>query len=229
MPVHRKLLKQPLPDWQRISLIYSTVGDTGALRMAVLHKAQDQVFFEDQPEVRSRGDFEDLVVRRGPALPAAMESIARHVAASLSGWRVLREFIRDHEGELPGGALEDVREQLEWLIYDGYVEDTPVGWLPELERFLRGIQVRLEQARLDPATDALRAGRVDAWWRRYMNYEGPYGPALEKFRWMLEEFRVSVFAQGLGTSVRISDRRLETAWQEVREEQAAVRMEESQI
>ena len=229
MPVHRKLLKQPLPDWQRISLIYATVGDTGALRTAVLHKAQDQVFFEGRPEVRSRRDFENLVVRRGPALPAAMEVIARHVAASLSNWRTLREFMRDHKGELPDAALEDVREQLEWLIYDGYVDDTPVGWLPELGRFLQGIQVRLEQARLDPAADALRARRVAVWWRRYMGCDGPYGPALEKFRWMLEEFRVSVFAQGLGTSVRISDRRLEIAWEEVAEEQAAVRLEEHQL
>ena len=89
--------------------------------------------------------------------------------------------------------------------------------------------VRLEQARLDPAADALRARRVAVWWRRYMGCDGPYGPALEKFRWMLEEFRVSVFAQGLGTSVRISDRRLEIAWEEVAEEQAAVRLEEHQL
>ena len=229
MPVHRKLLKRPLPDWQRISLMYATVGNVKALQLAVLHKAQDQVFFEGQPEVRSKRNFETLVVRRGPALPAAMETIAGHVAASLSNWRLLGEYIRNHEEELPAGTLKDVREQMEWLIYDGFVEDTPVGWLSELERFLRGIRVRLEQARLDPATDALRARRVTVWWRRYMDCEGQYGPALENYRWMLEEYRISVFAQGVGTSIRISDRRLEAAWQEVGEERSAVRLHEYRL
>ncbi len=223
MPIHRKLLKQPLLDWQWIRLRYSAIGNTNRLPLAVLHKAQDRVFFEERPEVRHRQDFINLMIHQGPLLPAAVETIARQVARILASWSELREFVREHEAELPQATLKDVMEQLSHLVYDGFVEDTPVGWLPELKRYLQGIRVRLEQAWQDPPTDSTRARRVSPWWQLYLKDDGCHGPARERFRWLLEEFRVSIFAQRLGTSVRISAPRLEAAWQDVLTERATHR------
>lgn len=229
MPVHRKLLKQPLPDWQRISLMYAALGDLKALQLAILHKAQDQVFFDGRDPVRTRVAFDDLVARQGPRLPAAMETVAGHVAEVLSAWRELMAFINEFKSELPAATLADVREQMAWLVYDGFVDDTPVEWLGELARFVRAAKTRLEQARLDPATDSLRAARVSPWWRRFLDCDFQYGDALETYRWMLEEFRVSVFAQGLGTSIRVSDKRLGAAWQRAETEEAALKYGENKL
>ena len=58
LPGHRKLCKKPLPDWQKISLLYAAIGNVSKLQLAMFYKAQDQVFFFKQPLVRHRQDFE---------------------------------------------------------------------------------------------------------------------------------------------------------------------------
>ncbi len=215
LPNQRRLLRQPLPDWQRISLLYAAVGDLSALQLAMLHKAQDRVFFEDEPVVRTRAAFESLVTRRASELPAMLETIARQVAATLAAHHTVRTWLGKHSGAISAETLADVREQVGWLVYDGFVDDTPARWLGELARYLEGVSVRLEQARLDPQTDLQRLARIKPWQQRFMTADYDYSEPLVAFRWMLEEFRVSVFAQGLGTSVRVSDRRLAVAWEEV--------------
>jgi len=212
LPAHRKLAKKPLPEWQRISLLYAAIGDLSALQTAMFYKAQDQVFFTGRSLARSRKEFESLLNDKAGLLPQTLLGIASAVAESLVKYRAILQFIEENKSALPGDTLDDVNEQLEWLIYDGFVDDVPVQWLPHVPRFLSAIKVRLEQAMLDPGTDRLRHGKVSCWWRRYLDCEYDYSEDLEQWRWMLEEFRVSVFAQGLKTSIRVSAKRLEQGW-----------------
>ncbi len=217
LPAHRKLIRKPIPEWQRISLMYASIGDLSALQSAMFNKAQDQVFFYDKASVRSRTEFELLLSEAAPKLPNALAEIAGFVADALLEYRAIIQFMNQHQDELPELTAKDVRTQLEWLIYDGFVVDTPVEWLQHLPRFLRAITVRMEQARLDPDTDRLRLQKVSPWWNRYMDCEFEYSDEIENWRWMLEEYRVSVFAQGLKTSMRISSRRLDQAWRDIEE------------
>lgn len=217
LPAYRKLVRKPIPEWQRISLMYASIGDLSSLQAAMFNKAQDQVFFRDKAPVRSRMEFEQLLNNAAPKLPNALAEIAGFVADALIEYRAIKKFMDEHQDELPQLTTEDVETQLEWLIYDGFVEDIPVEWLRHLPRFLRAIMVRLEQAILDPDTDRLRLQKVSPWWNRYMGCEFEYSNELESWRWMLEEYRVSVFAQGLKTSMRISSRRLDQAWRAIDE------------
>jgi ATP-dependent helicase HrpA len=197
--------------------MYASIGDLSALQSAMFNKAQDQVFFYDKASVRSRTEFELLLSEAAPKLPNALAEIAEFVADALLEYRTIIQFMNQHQDELPELTAKDVRTQLEWLIYDGFVVDTPVEWLQHLPRFLRAITVRMEQARLDPDTDRLRLQKVSPWWNRYMDCEFEYSDEIESWRWMLEEYRVSVFAQGLKTSMRISSRRLDQAWRDIEE------------
>ena len=215
LPAHRKLSRKPLPEWQKISLMYAAIGDLGALQLSMFHKAQDQVFFSSGELPRTRPQFDHLLRQQAPGLAAELANIADSVARSLEQYRSIRRFIDDNRGELHGDTLFDVNEQLEWLVYDGFVDDIPADWLLHVPRYLEAIQVRLEQARLDAATDRLRQQKISPFWQRYLAADFDYSPALEHWRWMLEEYRVSVFAQGLKTSLRVSAKRLELAWQEV--------------
>jgi ATP-dependent helicase HrpA len=73
----------------------------------------------------------------------------------------------------------------------------------------------LEALELDPVRDRQRMDEVRSWWQRYLEYlaeAGWYTAELDRFRWLLEEFRVQVFAQKLGTAEKTSRRRLEEAW-----------------
>ena len=215
LPAQRKLIKKPLPAWQQISLMYAAIGDLSALQQSIFRKAQDRVYFLEKGPVRTRVDFEKLLYEAAPRLPEVLAEVAGVVRDALKEYRFIMQFIGEHESALSSHTLGDVRSQLEWLIYDGFVDDVPAQWLVHLPRFLKAISVRLEQARIDPETDRLKAQKVIPWWRRFLESDLEYSELLENWRWMIEEYRVSVFAQSLKTSIKISSRRLEKVCREL--------------
>jgi ATP-dependent helicase HrpA len=111
-------------------------------------------------------------------------------------------------------SLTDVREQIGALVYPGFVTATGRGRLPDLVRYLRAARHRLEVLPDHPLRDADRMGRVHAVRDEYRHEiaEWPDGrpvpAALTEVRWMIEELRVSFFAQNLRTAYPISEKRI---------------------
>jgi ATP-dependent helicase HrpA len=148
--------------------------------------------------------------RGGIGLPA--QEISRSVQAALE------RLARIHSGlaKAPTAAAADIRAQLAWLVPAGFLLTTPWERLRELPRYLQAIEQRLEKVNLNPGRDAQLAAEVaplEARYRERVRAErGLLPPGDDEFRWLLEEFRVSLFAQQLGTRTRVSARRLEDAW-----------------
>src|SRR5699024_10904100 len=88
--------------------------------------------------------------------------------------------------------------------------------LAHYPRYLAAMEQRLEALELDPVRDRQRMDQVAPWWQRYLERlaEGWYTPALDRYRWLVEEYRVQIFAQELGTAERTSSKRLADAWSE---------------
>jgi len=107
-------------------------------------------------------------------------------------------------------ALSDLRGQLSRLVYRGFVTDT--GWprLPDVVRYLQAMLRRLEKLPQDPGRDRDRMLTVQEVQREYaeLTARTSDSPALREIRWMIEERRVGLFAQGLGTAYPISDVRI---------------------
>ena len=96
-------------------------------------------------------------------------------------------------------------QDLQRLLPGDFLARTPPGQLPHLHRYLRAIQIRAERASVNPAKDAEKAAQLAP----FANWEKRVPTAQhEAFRWMLEEFRVSLFAQELGTAQPASAQRL---------------------
>jgi len=118
-------------------------------------------------------------------------------------------------------ALEDIREQLAALVPVGFLSETPWIWLQHLPRYLRAIALRLGKLGSGAARDRQSADLVAPNWRKYQErlsqhrLRGVNDPELAQFRWMLEELRVSLFAQELGTSMPVSAQRLDKQWLKV--------------
>lgn len=116
-------------------------------------------------------------------------------------------------------AIADMRSQLDDLIYEGFLGQLEKDRLEHYPRYLTAMEVRLQALPLDPRRDAQRMTAVTPWWSRYLERlaeEGcVYDSALDEYRWLLEEYRVSLFAQKLGTAVKTSPKRLAAAWKSV--------------
>ena len=115
----------------------------------------------------------------------------------------------------------EVRQQRDELVYAGFFAATPWEQLQHLPRYLKALARRIERHAQDPERDARHAGQVAQWWARYRERAeaqvraGMASARLAAFRWLLEELRVSLFAQELRTPIPVSFKRVERAWAEL--------------
>jgi ATP-dependent helicase HrpA len=178
--------------------------------------AADQIIADAGGPAWDAAGFARILAAARSALPAATADVVGVVG------RVLAEA---HEAEAGLGraspalapAVTDMRAQLAGLIYPGFVADTGSRHLPDLVRYLRAITRRLEKAPEDPGRDADRMTVVHRVTDAYRQVTGELAAAGRggdddrAVRWMIEELRVSLFAQTLGTPVRVSEQRILTA------------------
>jgi ATP-dependent helicase HrpA len=115
-------------------------------------------------------------------------------------------------------AIDDVRDQLARLAGPKCLSTTPWIWLRHCPRYFRAIGVRLEALPGGMAKDRERYDEFQHHWQLYLDQLQKHGsqvaanPELVQYRWMLEEYRVSLFAQKMGTSIAVSPKRLEQQW-----------------
>jgi ATP-dependent helicase HrpA len=96
-----------------------------------------------------------------------------------------------------------------WLVFPGFLRAGPLAQLAHLPRYLKAMKIRADRWRQDPGKDHRRAMQVEPWLKAAGEMRGRPGGA--NFRWLVEEFRVSVFAQELGTARPVSEKKLEAA------------------
>lgn len=112
-------------------------------------------------------------------------------------------------------------EQLAHLMFRGFVHATPDEALDNYPRYLAALRLRLEKLRRGGAGDNRKLAGIVPLWQRFTAraadhaLRGRRDPELTHYRWMLEEYRISLFAQELGTTLRVSPKRLESQWREV--------------
>jgi ATP-dependent helicase HrpA len=169
--------------------------------------------------VRDEAAFDALVRSARGALGQAFRQGANLLTDLLPQTAGLSLAI-DRLPEAREAARNDMRGQLDDLVYEGFLRDLEPGRLQHYPRYLAAMQARLDRIAVDPARDARLASEVEPYWSLYLGHiaaGGEYGPALDDFRWLLEEFRVSQYAQSLGTASKVSAKRLEIAWRKVSE------------
>jgi ATP-dependent helicase HrpA len=111
-----------------------------------------------------------------------------------------------------------MRAQLDDMLYEGFLGELPPERLQHYPRYLEAMLVRLASVEEDPRRDAVRMKQVEPHWQRYLELleQGrDYDEAVDEYRWLIEEFRVSIFAQQLGTRTKVSEKRIEEAWRKI--------------
>jgi ATP-dependent helicase HrpA len=149
-----------------------------------------------------------------------VHTVVGHVVAVLAADRTLDGEIRAATSLSLLNTLSDLRDQVGALVHDGFVSATPTARLPQLTRYVRAASYRLEKAQSNPHRDAELAWRVHDVEQAYERARAAYAkgrpdPAraanLADVRWQIEELRVSLFAQQLGTDGTVSEKRIRKA------------------
>jgi ATP-dependent helicase HrpA len=191
---------------------YPTVAELlDDLRAAILADVVD-----GRPPVRTQQEYAALVTAGGEALAARTEPVLAEVLRILSDWRETDRMLSGRAELATLAALQDMREQLARLVTRGFLGSAGADRLRRFPTYLLAIRRRRERLEDDVLRDRQRMDQVTSVQESVLHRlaalpEGrPPGERLRRARWMLEEYRVSLWAQQLGTDGPVSDQRIRT-------------------
>ena len=217
-----KYLEKNLPELQKMAASYMLVGRTNdnagggtleELRTQIIHLALDRAFLQD-PLPTDAAQFQRRLDEGRGRLTLIANEVARLAAALLAEYATAARKIKDSKSA--ADAATDATQQLQRLMGKRFLAETPWPQLPHLTRYLKAITLRLDKYRADPARDAARLAELrpleQKYWRLVAERKGVLDDRMLEFRWLLEELRVSFFAQELRTPQPVSAKRLDKAW-----------------
>jgi len=209
-----KYLEKNIPELQRMAGAYLPLGTLEELRAQIIDVALDRAFL-GEPLPLDAHAFDERLDQGRSRLTLIAQDVARLAGVVLADYAAAIRKLKDSKP--PKEVADDVSAQLQRLMPRRFVSDTPYPQLQHLPRYLKAITMRLDKQRSDPARDAARLAELrpleQRYWRRAAERRGAKDARLEEYRWLLEELRVSLFAQELRTPQPVSGKRLDRAWQ----------------
>ena len=205
------------PAWTTIGIAMRGVAPLARLQDDLTRAAADRAFIGDDPLPRDHDAFVAQVKRARARLPAVADSALRLLAAIANEYQAVSQSIASVEPAQRSLASE-VTAQRDALVYAGFLGATPWLHLNHLPRYLQALSRRIQRYPQYSERDRRHSEQVAQWWDRYRERSdaerraGGVSPALEDFRWLVEELRVSLFAQELRTPLPVSLKRVEKAW-----------------
>ena len=220
-----KYLEKNLPELQKMATAYLLVGraadNSGGgtleeLRAQILELALARTFLLD-PLPTCEAEFKKRLEEGRGRLTLIATEIARLANGILLEFITAQRKIKDTKNALETSL--DAAQQLQRLVPKRFLTATPYGQLQHFTRYLKAITARLEKWRADPARDAAKMLELkpqeQRYWRLVADRKGVTDARMQEFRWLVEELRVSFFAQELRTPQPVSIKRLEKVWQQL--------------
>ena len=208
-----KYLEKNIPDLQKMAVAFMPLGTLEELREQVIEVALDRAFMLE-PLPANEADFKRRLDEGRGRLTLIANEVARLAAVILVEYAAALRKIKDTKNQ--SEVTADATQQLQRLIPKRFIADTPWPQLQHFARYLKGIALRLDKLRADPARDTARMAEIkpeeQRYWRLVAERKGAVDERMREFRWMLEELRVSFFAQELRTPQPVSVKRLQKLW-----------------
>jgi ATP-dependent helicase HrpA len=205
-----KYLEKNLPGMQAMAMQFLPFGSQQDLQRQILAVTFERCCL-NEPWPENEKEFAVRSKEAKARLNLVAQEIARLVGAVLAEYQVLQKALPGHKAHAQ--VQQDIRNQCEWLLGKEWIARTPFERLQHVPRYLKAINVRLEKLRANPVRDAQSAAQLNPlqqqWQRKLSAWQGDADARTEDFGWMMQELRVSLFAQELKTPVIVSVKRLE--------------------
>lgn len=217
-----KQLEKSLPNFNQYALTFRSIMSPDDLREDMITAIADRAFIGEDELPRTNADFMKLKARARTRLPAVSQAIVRQVQAVATEYQLLINM----QAKMPttvNRLKRDVEQQMHGLVYKNCFTQTPWEYLQHIPRYLKALNLRIQKQPANPDRDGKNAASVGLIWQKWQDKMNSLQqshlnipPALQDFRWLIEELRVSLFAQELKTPLPISSKRLDKIWAEMR-------------
>ena len=209
-----KYLEKNIPGLQGMGMHYMALGSQEELREQIIRAGMDRACLQE-PLPRNAAEFNARRDEGKSRLNLLVNEIARLAAQILAEFYTLPKKLQGLKAH--PAAAADMQAQLQALVGKNFIDETGYLELTHIPRYLKAINVRLEKLRADPTRDArLMAEWTQVampWQRAQKGGAANSDPKMREFRWLLEELRVSLFAQELRTPMPVSVKRLQKIWE----------------
>ena len=217
-----KQLEKGLPNFNQYALSLRNIMSPDDLRDDLITAICDRAFIGEDDLPRNNAEFMKLKQRARTRLPAVSEAIARQAQAIASEYQLLMT----QQTKMPATVnrlKKDVENQTQLLVYKNCFTQTPWECLQNMPRYLKALRLRIEKQPANPDRDGKNAASVGAIWQKWQDKVNSLNQAnldipqaLQDYRWLIEELRVSLFAQELKTPFPVSIKRLDKIWSDMR-------------
>ncbi|MDP2143652.1 MAG: ATP-dependent RNA helicase HrpA [Gallionella sp.] len=205
-----KYLEKNLPDAQKLFMLFMPFGTQQELQQQILATTFERCCLND-PLPTNEAEFNARGKEAKNRLLLIAQEIARLVANILTEHQAVQKALPQIKAHAQ--AAQDIRAQLEWLLHKRFVALTSYERMQHMPRYLKAISLRIEKLRANPARDAQCMSQmqplIQALQKLRQAQQGKPDPRIDEFAWLMQELRVSLFAQELKTPVIVSVKRLE--------------------
>lgn len=219
-----KYLRKNLLKGKELGLTVVDVGSREQVMEDLISAAVRRACFADgalSPLIREREDFVKAMEAGRSRIVEEAEWLARYLTDSLVQVVGIKKHIKQAKNPLAlAYAAGDIQQQLGSLFYPGFLYDIQGDWLQHYPRYLKAIAARLEKVPSQVNKDRACIAELQSLWQRLQDKRHQEGDAayfasdaLQQYRWMIEELRVSLFAQTLKTAMPVSAKRLNKQWE----------------
>lgn len=224
-----RYVRRNIPQLQKMRLQYAKApllpdqekADTVDLEQELVTLIVDLTFIAGQPEIRDAESFNARIEQCKPQLVPTANMVAQLAAKIFEQYQQVTKTLSGCTQINWISSLNDMRQQLDRLVFKGFLKQTPVEQLRQLPRYLEALQRRLEKLNHAAARDQQLMRDMQTLYQKWLERDGrerangKLDERLEEIRWSLEELRVSLFAQELKTAYPVSVKRIEKRWKEL--------------
>ncbi|AKU25151.1 ATP-dependent helicase [Massilia sp. NR 4-1] len=209
-----KFVEKSIPNLQQMGMQFMAMGTQEELRDQIIAKALDIACLQD-PLPTDEASFLKRKDEGKSRLVLLVNEIARLVSQVLTEFHGLPKRLQG----LNPQAAQDMQGQLQGLVHKRFLQDSEFSQLAHFPRYLKAMNVRIEKLRADPARDAKAMSEWQQAAAPYLRLARDKSagkntdPKMAEYRWLLEELRVSLFAQELRTPMPVSVKRLAKVWE----------------
>jgi len=221
IPSPIKYLHEKLPNKAKLGLYFNPYGKVLDLIDDCISCGVDKLIHEAGGPVWTEEGFAKLHDKVRAELNDTVVEIAKQVEQILTAVFNINKRLKGRVDMTMALGLSDVKVQMAGLVYRGFVTGNGFNRLGDTLRYLQAIEKRLEKMATDPHRDRaqmLKVESVQQAWQQWLNKLPPArreDEDVKAIRWMIEELRVSFFAQQLGTPYPISDKRIVQAMEQI--------------
>lgn len=205
-----------IPGLQQMGMQFMALGSQEELRDQIISAGLERAFMQ-APLPKNADEFNRRKDEGKARFGLLVTEIARLAGQVLAEYYTLPKKLQTIKAHPQ--AASDMQLQLQQLVGKRFIAGTDYTHLMHFPRYLNAMNVRLEKLRADPARDTRLQSewiQVAAAWQRAQKDRSASDPKMTEFRWLLEELRVSLFAQELRTPMPVSVKRLQKVWEAMR-------------